>query len=493
MIASANSGARVPLRRYQPLPQIASSSGQALSASSSAAVLISTASQPRPSVWVRVLPSAGVQADAVPRLTAVLPQAPIAAEGWRFIKRTTSTLAEQVGAVSEVTFRCPFCFENVRERERVVFSACGNKEHGVCSDCMGHYIRGLVNDGRVSSVDCHKCRRHALPAEVLSLTDDATFRKYERFKQMQQDHTVRECPSCNKMNKPDVDEDSEPIAEMRCEDCNTEFCFYHSNAHVGVPCAEYRKHIAREERLVEQGPLRDTKACPVCGVRTEKTGGCNHMTCQRCGSDWCWVCGEKLDEVTAHYYLGGPFACGQFADDAEPRTALTQLFRCIVVPLQMLSVLLFVVLSLTMIFWFPVVYILLAPCYLSWRTCKMSAGAIKCVVLVSILLSYLPFVCFQICWTIFAGFLWFVLKPCGAERRHIFHLLRAPILAILPVLLCVQLLMDHVRGTEEELAAAEAAAAGQQEAAAPDLEAASALEQGSSGSDGSGSDSTSEE
>merc|ERR1719382_1547864 len=159
---------------------------------------------------------------------------------------------------------------------------------------------------------------------------------------------------------------------MRCPDCGTEFCYYHSNAHTGIPCAEYRKRMAREERLVEQGALRDTKACPVCGVRTEKTGGCNHMTCQRCGSDWCWVCGVKLDgpeDVTAHYYFGGPFACGQF-DDFD-RTPLSYCLRCITLPLQMVSVVLFLLLSLTMVVWFPICFLLLVPCNVQFCRCTL--------------------------------------------------------------------------------------------------------------------------
>jgi len=389
-----------------------------------------------------------------PRLTGALPQVQalhLPAESWMLIKRTTSTMWESVGAPeTEKTFHCPFCLENVRQAERVTFAACGNENHGVCRECMGHYIRGLVADGRVTKIECHNCGASAAPAEVLQLTDTATFRKFERFQQMQQDHTVRECPSCSRLCKPSLDEESNPIAEMQCPDCGTEFCYYHSNAHTGISCGEYRKRMAREERLVEQGALRDTKACPVCGVRTEKTGGCNHMTCQRCGSDWCWVCGKKLDDVTAHYYFGGPFACGQF-EDLEPRSPLSHLVKCITVPLQLLSVLLFVLLSLTMLIWFPLMFLLLAPCYLNKKTCIMQGSAFKCVLLCSVVLAYIPFVVFQLFWTMCAALIWFVLRLFGAERRHLYNLVRSPIIAVLPVLICFQVFVEYFRGPEDEL------------------------------------------
>lgn len=42
------------------------------------------------------------------------------------------------------------------------------------------------------------------------------------------------------------------------------------------------------------------RECPGCSVATEKTGGCNHITC-RCGADWCFVCGERGKDSGAVY------------------------------------------------------------------------------------------------------------------------------------------------------------------------------------------------
>lgn len=37
-----------------------------------------------------------------------------------------------------------------------------------------------------------------------------------------------------------------------------------------------------------------TKDCPRCSRQTMKSGGCNHMTCQVCRCEWCWICNEQL-------------------------------------------------------------------------------------------------------------------------------------------------------------------------------------------------------
>ena len=41
------------------------------------------------------------------------------------------------------------------------------------------------------------------------------------------------------------------------------------------------------------------KNCPICGARTQKDDGCNHMTCERCLTNWCWICNQQINET--HY------------------------------------------------------------------------------------------------------------------------------------------------------------------------------------------------
>lgn len=37
-----------------------------------------------------------------------------------------------------------------------------------------------------------------------------------------------------------------------------------------------------------------TRACAGCGVRVKKSHGCNHMTCGRCGTHFCYRCGSSV-------------------------------------------------------------------------------------------------------------------------------------------------------------------------------------------------------
>jgi hypothetical protein len=47
-------------------------------------------------------------------------------------------------------------------------------------------------------------------------------------------------------------------------------------------------------RATTEDLLRElTRTCPKCHIKIQKNGGCNHMTCVQCGTEFCWVCGEK--------------------------------------------------------------------------------------------------------------------------------------------------------------------------------------------------------
>jgi hypothetical protein len=48
-----------------------------------------------------------------------------------------------------------------------------------------------------------------------------------------------------------------------------------------------------DESGLHQALMQDIKPCPGCGVRVEKTGGCNHMQCSLCKVEWWWSTGTK--------------------------------------------------------------------------------------------------------------------------------------------------------------------------------------------------------
>ena len=78
----------------------------------------------------------------------------------------------------------------------------------------------------------------------------------------------------------------------------TNFCFlclkeYHGDS----PCL--RESLQSMEEYAKNFFI---KKCPNCGIITEKSSGCNHITCSKCSYQWCWLCNEKYNDE--HYNEG---------------------------------------------------------------------------------------------------------------------------------------------------------------------------------------------
>jgi hypothetical protein len=55
-------------------------------------------------------------------------------------------------------------------------------------------------------------------------------------------------------------------------------------------CRAYAARMRSQERASQAAISRLAKKCPQCKAPVEKNGGCNHMTCQHCHFQWCWLC-----------------------------------------------------------------------------------------------------------------------------------------------------------------------------------------------------------
>mmetsp|Transcript_58101 Transcript_58101/g.124831 ORF Transcript_58101/g.124831 Transcript_58101/m.124831 type:complete len:261 (+) Transcript_58101:73-855(+) len=100
-----------------------------------------------------------------------------------------------------------------------------------------------------------------------------------------------------------------------CNACKARFCFAcDTPMHDGETCKRFQRRL-REDTI--DLLTRTTKACPNCGRRIEKMGGCDHMTCRKqvggCGHEFCWRCladyetilqkGNHHHHKTCQYYF----------------------------------------------------------------------------------------------------------------------------------------------------------------------------------------------
>jgi len=86
-----------------------------------------------------------------------------------------------------------------------------------------------------------------------------------------------------------------------CDECGFAMCFAHQTPwHEGLDCIEYDAERGDPQLEATRAWIRDnTKACPGCEAPVEKGAGCFHMTCRRCGWEFCWECLANWKEIVS--------------------------------------------------------------------------------------------------------------------------------------------------------------------------------------------------
>jgi hypothetical protein len=74
--------------------------------------------------------------------------------------------------------------------------------------------------------------------------------------------------------------------------------------HGELPCDE-----KLDKSMIEFAKNTFVKKCPNCSIITEKSSGCNHITCSKCNYQWCWLCNGKYSN---EHYLEGKCKGYQF-------------------------------------------------------------------------------------------------------------------------------------------------------------------------------------
>jgi hypothetical protein len=190
------------------------------------------------------------------------------------MRRVSSTNS----STSVPVFNCSICLENHPLSEAFSVGSCVCK-HQFCKPSMQCYLTSQISEGIIT----HKCPNFDAcsgrfePWEIKSLVSDETFQKYTRFKEMKENPNVRECPHCATSVIGSKDD-----PEITCAQCGAKYCYHHANAHPDMSCRLYTISQSRQEMQAKNLISNITMKCPSCHVDTEKSGGCNHMTCQHC-------------------------------------------------------------------------------------------------------------------------------------------------------------------------------------------------------------------
>jgi len=213
------------------------------------------------------------------------------------------------------TVECLICFDEVLVKD-IVFASC---KHNFCVTCWNGYLETKVKDGEVLKLNCPypKCRRPVERKEIKARLSPEMFEKFNRFytqAQLSLNPNARWCPT------PNCDQvmfGSKLDPRLKCPKCAHEICFRcNHDWHTGS-CERAARglvgYAADRAAFAAYALVANIKPCPKCRAPIEKNEGCNHMTCQRCRYEFCWMCRGKYG--SHHYEWWNLWGCpgGQFA------------------------------------------------------------------------------------------------------------------------------------------------------------------------------------
>jgi len=256
--------------------------------------------------------------------------------------------SQEIEAFNSRVFECIICFAEKLGKNCLQFAEC---QHVFCNECMRSHFDVKISQGEMTSLTCPeaKCTSQALPTQVKALVSDKNFQLYEKVllsTTLESMADIVLCPRRHCQCPTIIDRE----ANMgQCANCTFVFCIYCKASFHGVaPCrmkskeqrallTEYMGADESEKALLEkrygkrqlttmvetfmsETYLTDnTKQCPKCRAPIQKSEGCNKMTCNKCGTHFCYLCGNKLPNINpySHFSLTGGECFNQLFEGVE--------------------------------------------------------------------------------------------------------------------------------------------------------------------------------
>lgn len=219
---------------------------------------------------------------------------------------------------------CTICLEDFTKSEMLAMP-CG---HEFCKGCWAQQIKTKIGDGPSciqSTCPADKCNEIVTEVEVQLVAPDLLpkYQNYQLRNFVELSEKSRWCPGpgCDRiaaiMAANGTLCDAESITAS-CDKCKTCFCLKcGSEPHPPLEChtLDNWKEKCRNESETANWILTNTKPCPKCRTRIEKNQGCNHMTCQVCKHEFCWICNGDWKDHGSN--TGGYYNCNKFENNED--------------------------------------------------------------------------------------------------------------------------------------------------------------------------------
>jgi len=255
----------------------------------------------------------------------------------------------QQARFSQTSYNCQICLTSIKGA-RCVSLSCS---HVFCRPCLEDFWKLCIKEGDVGRVGCPepscvKEGREATEEEVRRVVSEDEVQRWKWLRRKRitdRDPSVIHCPIsfCQApVPKPSNAEENSGWDRLRtCPDCGYSFCAYCRRTWHGpisdcplsstesfvleyillpAGCTERERierrygkaNLARlvakyeEDQANKKWLDKSTMTCPSCRIKVEKSMGCNHMTCARCGQHFCYRCGDKISQSNPYQHFSIP-------------------------------------------------------------------------------------------------------------------------------------------------------------------------------------------
>ena len=184
---------------------------------------------------------------------------------------------------------CEVCMDQQNLPNPVVTALCVH-EPACCGDCVADHI--AQNLHKTDGIQCPVCPETMAHGDVRRLANANDFAEHDRLvtrRFIQSLPNFRWCLA-EGCTEGQLHEGGAVAPIVRCQTCGARSCFTHMCPwHEGLTCDDYDRRAA-ENVESERNIQETTKACPKCGVHIYRDQGCDHMTCNQCQHEFCYLC-----------------------------------------------------------------------------------------------------------------------------------------------------------------------------------------------------------
>ena len=247
--------------------------------------------------------------------------------GIELSKETKELLKKEINESNEE--HCLVCGE-INNNNNILY--CLNCGHKFCNECWTEYLKEKIKFPiNALKVTCPQKGCTCIVYEKLYykyLYDGNNLMKlkkiiYKNF--IDRNLDIRQCP--NIYCKLYIKSNKHFAREIDCL-CGYSYC-YECLKESHSPCScemiqkwnELKNHYAftvSEEEKNNMWFMGNTKECPFCHLKIEKTKGCNYMLCNKkfggCGNAFCYVCGIEWSKHSPNH-----FYCNRYNEEAKKK------------------------------------------------------------------------------------------------------------------------------------------------------------------------------